>query len=67
MTFFLGMLFGAIGSGYFLYGKRQQNTSCLIAGVALMIYPYFFSSALAIVAVGIIIAAVPIAIARGLL
>jgi hypothetical protein len=60
------MVFGAIGGGYFLYGKKQQNVPALIAGVALMLYPYFFDSVATILIVGLVIAAIPIAIAKGL-
>ena len=67
MAFFLSMIFGAIGSGYFIYGKKQQNVPFLIAGVALCLYPYFFSSVLAIVALGCVIAAIPVAMAKGLI
>ena len=67
MAFFLSMVFGAIGTGYFIYGKKQQNVPFLVAGVGLMVYPYFFSSILAMVLIGLVIAAIPFAIEKGLI
>ena len=39
-----GVLFSAIGFGYFLYGKKQRSISPLLFGVALMGFPYFVSN-----------------------
>jgi len=35
------LLFGAIGLGAFMYGKRMVRYSPMIIGIALMAYPYF--------------------------
>lgn len=40
----LGVVFSSIGLGYFIYGKKQQQTMPLICGIALMIYPYFIEN-----------------------
>ncbi|WP_193163004.1 hypothetical protein [Microbulbifer hainanensis] len=48
-----GLVFGSIGLGYFLYGKRQSNVAARLAGIGLMIYPYFFESSQALVLVGL--------------
>ncbi len=53
------LLFGAVGIGYFTYGRRQDHKSALLAGIALMIYPYFVSGTLAMVAVGAALLALP--------
>jgi len=53
------LLFGAVGIGYFTYGRRQDHKSALLAGMALMIYPYFVSGTLAMVAVGAALLALP--------
>ncbi len=37
---------GTIGLGVFVYGKRQSRLPHMIAGVALMAYPYFVSNVL---------------------
>ena len=58
-TMVWGMLFGAIGVGYFIYGKRQSALVPLVCGLLLMIFPYFFSSAWALVLVGAVLMAIP--------
>lgn len=54
-----GVLFGAIGLGYFIYGKKQQAPVPLACGVALMAYPYFVSNTVALVVIGAVLAAIP--------
>ena len=43
MDLILGLIFGIIGSAYFVYGRKQQHTSALFAGIALMIFPMLVS------------------------
>ena len=45
-SFLVSFLFGMIGCGMFMYGKRAGRMMPLLIGVALMIVPYFFSSIL---------------------
>ncbi|HKU87290.1 MAG TPA: amino acid transport protein [Casimicrobiaceae bacterium] len=40
----IGILTGAIGLAYFVYGKRQARFAPLLAGLALCVYPYFVDS-----------------------
>jgi len=40
-----GLVFGAIGWGAFAYGKKLDLWQPRAIGVALMVYPYFFSNA----------------------
>lgn len=54
-----GLLFGSIGLGYFIYGRRQGNKVALLAGLGLMIYPYFVSSTLFMVLLGCVLLALP--------
>jgi hypothetical protein len=37
----ISLLFGAIGGGMFMYGKRAQRPAPLLAGLGLMVIPYF--------------------------
>jgi hypothetical protein len=53
------LLFGSIGLGYFIYGKKQKAVVPLVCGVALIVFPYFVSNALLLVGIGIVLAAVP--------
>ena len=42
-SLFGAILFGAIGMGAFVYGKRRGLAKPMIIGVILMVYPYFIS------------------------
>lgn len=59
-----GVLFSAIGFGYFLYGKKQQAVVPLLCGIALMAYPYFVSDTLPLVVIGMVLTAIPYFIRR---
>jgi hypothetical protein len=65
MTLMFGVIFGAIGGVYIALGRRNHDPTYLVTGFLLIIYPYIFSSALAIIAVGLLLMAVPIARDRG--
>ena len=65
MYLFLSILFGAIGGVYLALARREHEVDFLVCGVALIVYPYFFSSVILIVIVGVIIAVIPIARRRG--
>ena len=54
-----GLLFSSIGLGFFLYGKKQRAVVPLVCGLVLMIYPYFIPNVIALVAIGVVLAAVP--------
>jgi len=54
-----GMFFGAIGFGYFSYGKKQGKVVPLVVGIALFIFPYFISNTYLLVAVGSGLVALP--------
>jgi len=43
-----GILFSAIGLGFFIYGKRQTLVVPLTCGMALMVYPYFVENTYAL-------------------
>ena len=66
MTLIFGLIFGAIGTVYFVYGKRIQEPLFLIVGFALCIYPYFFSNVVLVLLIGAVLAAIPIARHKGL-
>jgi hypothetical protein len=54
-----GLLFGTIGMGFFVYGKKQQAAVPLVCGLALMIFPYFVSNSLLLVSAGVLLISVP--------
>ncbi|VAW80905.1 hypothetical protein MNBD_GAMMA13-1680 [hydrothermal vent metagenome] len=54
-----GMLFGAIGLGFFVYGKKQKAVVPLFTGIALFVFPYFVSDVYMLVAIGAGLIALP--------
>jgi hypothetical protein len=50
---FGGLLFGCIGLGAFIYGKRQASWKAMATGVALMAYPYFIPNTIAMYGIGL--------------
>jgi hypothetical protein len=48
-SFFIGI----VGFSIFLYGKKQQRIPHLVAGLVLMIYPYFVPGVVAMVAIAV--------------
>lgn len=54
-----GVLFGSLGLGYFIYGKKQGRLVPLLSGLALMLYPYVMPNTIALVLVGIVLVAIP--------
>ncbi len=55
----VGIVAGAIGLGYFIYGKRQAKYVPMIAGVLLCVFPYFVESPLALAVTGLLLVAAP--------
>jgi hypothetical protein len=54
-----GMVFGALGLGYFTYGKRQKAVVPLCVGLALFALPYFTPNVYVLAAVGVVLVALP--------
>lgn len=54
-----GVLFGSIGFGYFLYGKKQRAIVPFLCGLVLMVIPYFISNTALLVLTSTVVAAVP--------
>ena len=53
----LGLAASGAGLVLFVYGRKQQRLPQLFGGVALMVYPYFVSTVVALVVVGVLIGA----------
>jgi hypothetical protein len=53
---FASLIWGSIGIGYFIYGKRQQSISAMAGGIVMVVASYFIGSALAmsLVCLGIV-------------
>jgi len=54
-----GVLFGAIGMGFFTYGKKQKAVVPLVVGVALFIVPYVVPNVYILVAAGVFLVILP--------
>ena len=49
---FLSLIIGSVGFVLFVYGKKQERWPQLVAGLVLMVYPYFVGSAVPMLLVG---------------
>ena len=58
-TLIWGVLFGSVGLGFFVYGKRQKAVIPLLCGLGLMVFPYFISNSIILVLVGTVLIALP--------
>ena len=54
-----GVVFGAFGMGYFVYGKQQRRIVALACGIGLMVFPYFVTGTLWMLLVGTALMAAP--------
>ena len=52
MWLFLSLIPGGIGFVLFVYGKKQARWPQMVAGLLLMVYPYFTPSLIALIAAG---------------
>ena len=56
VTLFLSLIPSGAGFVLFVYGKKQERMPQLVAGLVLMIYPYFATSIATLVGVGAAVA-----------
>lgn len=54
-----GVVFGAIGVGYMMYGRREMRIAHLVCGMVLMVFPWFVSNLAALVAIGLVFVIAP--------
>ena len=54
-----GTVFGAIGLGFFTYGRKQRAVVPLCVGIALFVLPYFISNVTVLVVAGLALMALP--------
>ncbi len=58
-TLLLGVLFGAVGLGYFTYGRKQRAVVPLCTGIILFLLPYLIPKPLPLFLAGAAVAAAP--------
>lgn len=65
-TLFTALVLSAVGFGLFQFGRTQRRIPQLLAGIALMGYPYFVSSVAWMLAIGAaVVAALWLAVRAG--
>ena len=55
----LSMLFGSVGLGYLVYGKKQRKLIPALAGIGLCAFPYFITKVWAMLLIGAALMVVP--------
>lgn len=58
-TLIWGVIFGSVGLGFFIYGRKQQAIVPLAVGVALFIVPYVISNLWLLLLVGAVLIVLP--------
>ena len=58
-TVLTGVIFGSIGTGYFIYGKKNARLVPMLAGVILFIVPYAISNIYVLILISIAAMALP--------
>lgn len=58
----LGLLFGAVGIGYLIYGRRQRVLMPFLSGIGLMGAPYLIDNNGLLVLAGVVLIALPFVI-----
>ena len=56
-TLFASLIWGSIGLGFAIYGKKQRATAPLVGGILLMGISYLIDSALTMSLVGVVLVA----------
>ncbi|HEV8550790.1 MAG TPA: hypothetical protein VGQ57_17210 [Polyangiaceae bacterium] len=66
-SFFVSLLVSGVGFVIFEYGRRMRRVPQIAIGVALLIFPYFVSNVLAMLAIAVVlIVLLWLALARGM-
>jgi hypothetical protein len=61
----VSLFFGSLGAGMFLYGRKASRLVPLVAGLGLIVVPYFIPNVIAMAVVSIAMAALPWIIREG--
>jgi hypothetical protein len=52
---FASLLWGSIGVGYFIYGRKQQSLPAMVGGILMIAVSYFVSSALGMSLISVLV------------
>jgi hypothetical protein len=58
-TIIWGVIFGSIGFGFFVYGKKQKAYIPLFCGIGLMVVPYLIPNLYGLVLCGVVLSVLP--------
>lgn len=58
-TLFAGIIAGSLGTGYFIYGRKQRKVVPMLAGVGLFTVPYLISNLSVLTTVCVILCFLP--------
>lgn len=58
-TLLISIITGAVGLGYFVYGKKQQHLMALVSGLGLCLIPYFTDSIGCMIGLSLLLMAAP--------
>lgn len=58
-SLFWNLMFGVVGTAYFMYGRKQHAPIPLVCGIALGIFPFFVSNAWLLFGIGSALSAAP--------
>jgi hypothetical protein len=53
------LVFGSIGLGFFMYGRKQRAPVPLVCGIVLMVFPYFVGNVWLLAGIGALLIAIP--------
>jgi len=59
LTLMMGVLFGSIGLGFFVYGKKQKAVIPFVSGIGLMALPYIISNIYILILLCIVLVFLP--------
>jgi len=59
-TLLWGVIFGSLGLGFFVYGKKQKAIIPLLSGIGLMVFPYLISNLYILIFLGIVLVVLPL-------
>jgi hypothetical protein len=58
-TLVWGIVFGSIGLGFFVYGRKKRVVIPTLSGLTLMLFPYFISNPYIMALLGVVLIALP--------
>ena len=64
MSLTVGILAGAVGFPYFIYGKKYKKQVMMISGIILCVYPYFVGNHFLLISIAIAFTLLPLFIRK---